>query len=112
MSSRPVVHMSSAYHRSADWLHNAATGGWCDRESCDSPDHVAPYAFFCRNPHCTNPAHTATDADIGQLQSTQDWLTDGRSDAVVTADDWRQDLNWYAREAWDELPRDDEEEES
>lgn len=42
----------------------------------------------------------------------RDWLHAGRIDAVVTADDWRQDVNWEYRQALDELASDDEEGES
>lgn len=43
-----------------------------------------------------------TDADIGQLDTVQEWLHEGRIDAVVTSEDWRQDMNASTREAWDE----------
>lgn len=99
MSFRSAVHMSSAYHRTNQY---EPVGSYCDRASCDSPYHVAAYRFLCVNPHCTNPAHVMTDADIGQLQSTQDWLNEGRIDAVSTADDWHDTVNSYNQDAIDD----------
>jgi hypothetical protein len=46
-----------------------------------------------------------TDADIGQLQETQDWLNEGRIDAVSTADDWRDTVNSYNQDALTESER-------
>ena len=52
-----AAHLSSGYHQWNDWLHNAATGGYCNRDQCNSPYHVNPRMFWCVNPHCQNPAH-------------------------------------------------------
>jgi hypothetical protein len=43
-----------------------------------------------------------TDADIGQLHETQDWLKEGRIDAVSSADDWTATLSGYAQDALDD----------
>lgn len=56
MMIRPAAHMSSAYHRANQY---EPVGSYCDRKACDSPHHVAPYLFYCINPHCMNAAHNA-----------------------------------------------------